>query len=86
MNATDFIVEKVLTNARALLRRHAPMTGDVIDLCLAGLENDLRADLDDLDAQHERAIRLEVRWAREEWEAKQRKTAKAKKKREAVSL
>jgi hypothetical protein len=62
----DILFDNVLTSVRALLRRHAPYTRHALDLLLGDLEANLRRDLDELDEQHEREVRLEVQWARED--------------------
>jgi hypothetical protein len=90
MNTAD-IVDNVMSNARALLRRQSPMSRYTLDLLLADFERDLRRDLDELDEQHEqeieREVEIEVELAREEWvrERRERKAARAKRLLEATS-
>jgi hypothetical protein len=67
------LVANMLASVRALLGqepRFANMPRYQLDLHLADLERDLRPGFDDLDAQTDRMIEDEIRWARDEWSKK----------------
>jgi hypothetical protein len=78
MTSSD-LVANMLASVRALLRqepRFANMPRYQLDLHLADLERDLRRGFDDLDAQTDRMIEDEIRWARDEWEQERREATK----------
>ena len=86
---TDQLLDNVMADLRALFRqepRLAGVTRYALDLLLGDFERRLRDDLDELDAQIERDIQLEVDWAREDWDQEQAERAAAKSRKKQTKV
>jgi len=80
--STLTLIDNIIANVRAILRREphfADMPRYQLDLHLADFERDLHHDLDAWNAQTDRVIDDEIRWARDRWEEEQEAKAKATK-------